>query len=31
MAMQHEFPITISIISVAAGIEIPASGLHQQH
>ena len=31
IAMRCDFPITISIIAVAAGIEIPASGLCQRH
>ncbi len=31
IVMQRDFPITISIIAVAAGIEIPATGLCQRH
>ena len=30
IVMRRDFPITISIIAVAAGIEIPASGRCQQ-
>lgn len=31
IVMRRDFQITISIITVAAGIEIPASGPCQQH